>query len=112
MTDYQIRILPRAIQDLEAITSWIHVHSPRGALSLVLAFEAAVTRLKRSPEAYSLAPESDHCGMPLRQVFFRTRKGNTYRMVILIRDQEVQILRIRGPGQPPLFPDELASGET
>jgi plasmid stabilization system protein ParE len=112
MTDYQIRILPRAIQDLEAITSWIHAHSPRGALALVLAFEAAVTRLKRSPEAYSLAPESDHCGMPLRQVFFRTRKGNTYRMVILIRDQEVQILRIRGSGQPPLFPDELASGET
>ncbi|MEN9557312.1 MAG: hypothetical protein RLZZ232_3598 [Planctomycetota bacterium] len=112
MTDYQIRILPRAIQDLEAITSWIHVHSPRGALSLVLAFEAAVTRLKRSPEAYSIAPESDYCGMQLRQVFFRTRKGNTYRMVILIRDQDVQILRIRGPGQPPLFPDELDSGET
>ena len=33
-------------------------------------------------------------------------------MVVLIHDQEVQILRIRGPGQPPLFPDELASGDT
>jgi plasmid stabilization system protein ParE len=112
MTGYQIRILPRAIQDLEAITSWIQAHSPRGALALVLAFEAAITRLKRSPEAYSFAPESDYCGMPLRQVFFRTRKGNTYRMVILIRNWEVQILRIRGPGQPPLLRDELASGET
>lgn len=112
MTDHQIRILPRAILDLEEITGWIHAQSPRGALALVLAFDAAITRLKRSPEAYSLAPESDHCGMPLRQVFFRTRRGNTYRMVILISSLEIQILRIRGPGQPPLLPDELDSSET
>ena len=78
----------------------------------MLAFETAVDQLKRSPEAYSLAKESDHCGIPLRQVFFRTRKGNTYRMGVLIRNKEVQILRIRGPGQPPLSRDELGAGET
>ena len=48
MTDDQIRILPRAIQDFEAIASWIHAHSPRSALALVLAFEAAINRLKQS----------------------------------------------------------------
>ena len=94
------------------MNTWVHVDEPHGAIALMLAFAEAMNRLKRSPWAFSLAPESDYCGMPLRQVFFRTRKGNTYRMVILIRDQEVQILRIRGPGQPPLFPDELSSGET
>jgi len=37
---------------------------------------------KRSPEAYSISPESEMLGVELRQAFFKTRKGNTYRMTV------------------------------
>ena len=67
MRNYRIRILPRAVADLDSIISWIYDQSPRGAAALLVAFEKAQTGLKRSPEAYSIAPESDVLGVELRQ---------------------------------------------
>ena len=107
MRNYRIRILPRAVADLDSIIGWIYDQSPRGAAALLVAFEKAQTGLKRSPEAYSIAPESDLLGVELRQAFFKTRKGNTYRMIVKLNPDEVQILRIRGQGQPALTPNEL-----
>ncbi len=107
MTDRRIRILPRAVTDLDTIIGWTHARSPQGAASLIAAFEKAQLGLKRSPEAYSQAPESEALGIDLRQVFFRTRRGNTYRMIVLLSLDEIQNLRIRGPGQPPLAADEI-----
>ncbi len=46
-------------------------------------------------------------GVELRQAFFKTRKGNTYRMILKLNPDEVKILRIRGQGQRPLSLDEL-----
>jgi len=46
-------------------------------------------------------------GVELRQAFFKTRKGNTYRMILKLNPDEVKILRIRGQGQRPLSSDEL-----
>lgn len=107
MKNYRIRIQPRAVADLDFIIGWIYDKSPRGAAALLAAFEKAQIGLKRSPEAYSIAPESEVLGVELRQAFFKTRKGNTYRMIVKLNPDEVQILRIRGPGQPPLTPSEL-----
>jgi hypothetical protein len=44
---------------------------------------------------------------PVREVLFGTRKGLTYRIVFTVEDGEVQILRIRGPGQAPVDPSDL-----
>jgi len=46
-------------------------------------------------------------GEPIRHVFFRTRAGRTYRALFLLVGDEVRVLRVRGPGQPPVGPDEL-----
>ncbi|MEJ7590061.1 MAG: type II toxin-antitoxin system RelE/ParE family toxin [Planctomycetaceae bacterium] len=102
MTGYRVRILPRAREDLDQIVGWIYQRSPEGAARLVSAFEKIQTSLQRSPEAFPVAPEADLLGVELRQAFFRTRKGNTYRIIVRCVGREVQILRVRGPGQPPL----------
>lgn len=107
MTEFRVRILPRASQDLDQIVGWIHERSPEGAARLVRAFEKIQTSLQRSPEAFPLAPEADLLGVELRQAFFRTRKGNTYRMIVRCVGCEVQILRVRGPRQPPLTAEEI-----
>lgn len=110
MKNYRILILPRAVADLDSIIGWIYEKSPRGAAALLSAFEKAQIGLKRSPEAYSIAPESEVLGVELRQAFFKTRKGNTYRMILKLNSDDVQILRIRGQDQPPLTPSELNPG--
>ena len=107
MKEYRIRMLPRAVADLDRILAWTHERSPRGAASLLAAFEKAQLGLKRLPEAFSIAPESDFLSTELRQVFFKPRRGNTYRMIVKLIPDAVLILRIRGPGQPPLSAEEL-----
>lgn len=107
MTDFRVRVLPRAREDLDRIVGWIHERSPEGAARLLIAFEKIQTSLKKSPEAFSKAPEADLLGIELRQAFFRTGKGNTYRMIVRCLGREVQILRVRGPGQPSLTAEEI-----
>jgi hypothetical protein len=51
--------------------------------------------------------EEGDCSIPLRQATFRTRHGRTYRAVFTIVGDQVRILRVRGPGRPPLEADEL-----
>ncbi len=49
--------------------------------------------------------------MSLKQAFFRTRRGRSYRAVFVIVGDivgdEVRILRVRGPGQELIEPDEI-----
>ena len=108
MTVRKVRILPRAEADLDFIFSWVAQQSPKGAAALLDAFENSLGGLRKWPEAFSIAPESELLQKELRQAFFRTRRGNTYRMIFLIAEDVVFILRVRGPGQPPLTPDELS----
>ena len=58
-------------------------------------------------DGYGLAPEDEFTDAKLQQFLFKTRRGRTYRGVFVVVDNEVRILRIRGPGQPPLEADEL-----
>ncbi len=62
MKNHRIRILPRAVADLGRIIGWIYERSPRGASALLVAFEKAQLGLKRSPDAYTFAPESEVLG--------------------------------------------------
>jgi plasmid stabilization system protein ParE len=107
MTEFRVRILPRAREDLDQIVGWIHERSPEGAARLMSAFEKIQASLQRSPEGFPPAHEADLLGVELRQAFFRTRMGNTYRMIVRCVGREVQILRVRGPGQPPLTEEEI-----
>ena len=105
----RLRILPRAEKDAQHIYDFICERSPQGARAWWAAFEDAAHRAVSDATRFALAPEDRSTELELRQVLFKTRRGRTYRFIFTIVDQELRILRVRGPGQPPLAPDELPS---
>lgn len=104
---FHVRIVRRAEQDAQQIFDWLAMRSAEGAIRWWDAFELAVAKLGENPLSYGLAPENELSDMELRQFLFKTRKGRIYRGVFTVSGDEVQILRVRGPGQPPLQADEL-----
>ena len=64
-------------------------------------------RVAHNPERFALAPENARAKFELRQALFKTPKGLMYRAVFTVLDETVFILRIRGPGQPPLTDGEM-----
>ena len=80
-----------------------------GANAWYEAFETAAQNLATEGESAGLAPEAELVGVPLRQKFFRTRRGKRYRLLFTIAEHEVRILRVRGPGQPPIAKTDLTS---
>src|SRR4051794_36535902 len=99
---YQVRVLARARADLDGIVAWIAERSPEGAARLVARFEEALVRLEQNPFVAPIASESQELGEEIRHVMFRTRAGRTYRALFVVVGDEVRVLRVRGPGQPPL----------
>lgn len=104
---FRVRILPRAERDAQQIFHWIEERSPEGASRWWDAFETAVETLAASPSGYGLAPEDELTDHKLQQFLFKTRRGRMYRGLFVVVNDEVRILRVRGPGQPPLETDEL-----
>jgi len=100
-------ILPRAEHDAQSIFEWISERSPQGAIRWWDAFEQAVRKVVDKPYRYGIAPEDDQVSCELPQFLFKTRRGRTYRGLFTVVGDEVRILRIRGPGQPPLASDEV-----
>lgn len=106
---HRVRVTRRARSDADAIVKWIadEGRSPTGAAAWLKAYRTALASLAHWPESRSLAPEDEIEPRELRQLFFRMRRGKTYRGIFTIQNDEVLVLRIRGPGQRPLEPDEL-----
>jgi len=104
---YRVTVLARARQDFDGIVGWIFERSPQGADRWVTRFEEALARLEENPFVAPIAPESEELREEVRQILFRTRAGRTYRALFLVTGDEVRILRIRGPGQEPLRPQDI-----
>ena len=104
---FHVRILRRAERDAQQIFEWIARRSPDGAVRWWNALAAAVAKLTLNPIGYGLAPEDEWTDHELRQFLFKTRRGRMYRGVFVIVADEIRVLRVRGPGQPPLESDEL-----
>jgi plasmid stabilization system protein ParE len=106
---YQVRVLARARRDFDAIIDYIAERSPQGAASLAARFEEALARLERNPFIAPVAPESEDLQEEVRHLMFRTRSGRTFRLLFVVRGDEVRVLRVRGAGQPPVRPDDLGT---
>ncbi|MGH7200482.1 MAG: hypothetical protein ACREJB_07745, partial [Planctomycetaceae bacterium] len=74
--------------------------------------EEAARRLLTDPLGYGRAREDEFVDWELRQFLFKTPRGRTYRGVFTVVDDEVRILRVRGPSQRDLEPEELLDDET
>ena len=93
--------------DPEVVRRLYQGYSPDGAVRWWFAFDEAVHKLTDHPLDCGLAPESETLRFQLRQFLFKTRRGRRYRGVFVVIGDEVRVLRIRGPGQPPLERNEL-----
>ena len=99
---YRPVIVEPAEVDVDRIHAYILARSPQGAASWYRAFLTCTQRIALQPLACSFAPENAEFDFELRQALFKTRYGAPYRCVFTVVDDEVRILRVRGPGQAPL----------
>ena len=105
---FELRILPRAEKDAQHIFEYIAKHSPGGAARWWEALQHAVGKIIENPDRFGYAPENYLADFDLRQFLFKTRHGRNYRGIFAVIDNEICILRIRGPGQAALGSDEIA----
>ena len=99
---YSVSILLRARQDVQQIFDWLAARSEQGAQIWFESFVISVSALSKNPFLAAIAPENDHCKREIRHVLFRTRQGRFYRALFTVVESEVRILRVRGPGEPPV----------
>ena len=104
---FTVRELPKAKQDKRSIFCWLDQRSPAGAVAWLDAYDALLERLKQDAPAFSEAPENRNCDFDVRQSLFKTRRGRVDRVLSFVEGQEVFIVRLRGPGQAPIAPEEM-----
>jgi plasmid stabilization system protein ParE len=104
---FQVRVMPRAQDDVQQIIAWIKDRSLQGAENWYNAYQRMLERLAKQPLACGQAPEAVTLERELWQAMFKTRHGNLYRAIFLVEDSTVYLLRVRGFGQPPIERDEI-----
>lgn len=104
---FKVRELPKARQDKRSIFRWLHERSPEGAASWLRAYDDLVGKLQRDVGSFGEAAENQDCDCDLRQALFKTRRGRVYRALFLIESEIVYVLRVRGPGQAPVLPEDI-----
>jgi len=98
-----VRILTVARADIDQIFDWIGKRSLRGAATWYDALFDSIQRIAENPEGYSTIPEAlPRWNRRIHQALFKTPKGRRYRVVFEWSETTIYILRVRGPGQPPL----------
>jgi plasmid stabilization system protein ParE len=104
---FSLRILPRAEKDAQHIYDYIADRSPEGALCWWDALQQVARKITENPERYGYALENSFSHFDLHQFLFKTRRGRTYRGIFVVVDDQIRVLRIRGPGQAPLDESEM-----
>jgi plasmid stabilization system protein ParE len=104
---YRVQVLPAAELDAWKIFRLLNKKSRSGADRWYAAFLDATDELSDRPERRALAPEAKRVQRPIREAFFKTPRGLLYRLIYLIVDDEVRVLRVRAPGHRPLRRKDL-----
>lgn len=78
---FSVQTLPIAEADFETLYEYIAERSPDGANAWAKAFEVACQTLSVNAGIHALAPESSDVDIDVRQVIFKTRRGNPYRLL-------------------------------
>jgi plasmid stabilization system protein ParE len=97
--EYSVVVHRLAQQDVENIYAWLSRRSRPGAVRWYAAFLQAVENLRRNPARCPLAREASRIGVEVREQFFKTRRGRRYRLLFMMDERIVRVLRIRGPGR-------------
>jgi plasmid stabilization system protein ParE len=104
---YRVLALRKAQVDLHRILSWLVERSPQGAEHWYDAYWAALDDLRKQPLSLGLAADCTDLPFTIREKLFKTPHGLRYRILFVVVGPDVRILRIRGPGQRTVKPDDL-----
>jgi plasmid stabilization system protein ParE len=104
---FAVRLTAEAEANVRDIRDWIAKRSYDGALRWLESLEAAKERLREGADQFALAAEADAFDEKLREISFKTRRGNVYRALFVIRKETVHVVSVRGPGQDWIKPDEV-----
>ena len=99
---YRVQVLQRAQDDVDGILRWLVERSPAGAARWHEAFVSAAADLAVNPYRFGLASEHQALDRNVRERFFKTPRGRRYRIVFIVEQDQIRILRVRAPGQLPL----------
>ena len=106
---HKLTILSHAHRDFAEIVAWLAKASLQGADRWINAFDTALSSIAENPFGFGLAPEDEFIPIEIRQAFFQTKHGRSYRVLFTVVEQEVRVLRLRGPGQELLTPSEITT---
>ena len=104
---YTVILTEPADRDVDDILCWLKERSLRGANSWLASYHRAIASVQEHAGSFGLAPESPDHPEAIHEFTFSTRHGNTYRLIFILCDNMVHVLRVRGTGQSLLSRDEL-----
>jgi plasmid stabilization system protein ParE len=103
---YRVLFHRLAERDLNRAYLWAAHRAPYAAALWLGRFQAKIASLANHPRRHGLAFESAKVRQPIRQLLFG-RKPNVYRVLYLVDDTTVRVLRILRGQRRPLTRREL-----
>jgi plasmid stabilization system protein ParE len=91
---FEVHLQPFAEQDLGEAYDWAARHAPETASCWLRRFQEAIQSLSSNPERCGFAPERTKLKYELRQLLFG-HKPNVFRVIFVIEEGAVWVLRIR-----------------
>ena len=104
---FDVSLTDGAMSDIRGILQWIGSRSRTGAETWYRSWRNVLQAIRDRADQFGVAPESDDHPELIRHALFKTRRGRSYRALFIIRDRNVFVLHIRGPGQDLLRSDEI-----
>ena len=102
-----VTLTASAKEDIRSTLQWIAQRSRSGADAWYRRWLKVLDELGEFGESMGVAPENEDHDAIIRQVIFKTRRGLPYRALFIVRDNQVYVLHVRGPGQDLLSKGDL-----
>ncbi len=104
---FPVSVAQSAKRDIRQILRWLGKRSRSGAETWYRRWSDVLVRLSEQGDTLGIAPEDADHDETIYPIIFRTRRGLPYRALSVVRDHEVFVLRVRGPGQDLVAPEDL-----
>lgn len=103
---YRVIVTPQAENDLKEVVRYIRRQgAPQAAREWLAAARKKIKTLADHPEHGLLAPESSSFQEPIRELLCGSGNRGTYRVLFVILNSSVFVLRVRHGSRLPLEPE-------
>ncbi len=92
---YRVIVTPEAEADLRIAYGYIRRDSPDAARAWIKAVRTKIASLATHPERARFAPESTSFSQPIRELLHGGGNRGTYRILFVILDHSVFVLKVR-----------------